>query len=654
MGLAPGPDDSDVSEKRRKILKGLGAAGAAGAFAGCSGGPEDTPTDTSNTPSATPEPVTDTPTPDTNWAEVPKGGTFIYGTTSTSRALNALRLGDGSTSDRVHNLVDYGFLRDGPEYENVTPYLFEDFTVSDDLTSMTITLRDNLEFGNDYGAVTADDYLWTLRNIWNVDWFPFTYQYTFSVGADNTPIEFEKVDKYTIKQSIPEPRPFFPYSEPLGGYIPIPQELGQPYVDEEDVEGLFQDDEIVRTQFNGNLGPWDLDRYSEQSVVVFDRADDYYLREVAESDDNVPDAYGEAPFFDQYKIQHFSRDSTIRQALKAGEIDYAGIPPTKTGSFEDREGVKLYENPFVAYSNYLGMNHRANGWEGMQNKKVRHAFANLYDREFVVKNIMNGRGGVQRTLYPTWGPYYPEGGVRSHEGTVSKAKELLKEGTSSDYGYNGSGEFVDGDGEQVELTMVYVSGTQDDLRASYTIQRFEKAGIAINEQTTSWASLLTTYFYTNQPAEGVGADEPIGYGDDGQTHPSVYNYGPRDKAVSPKDWDLMNTLGFSYGPLDPAGTMEALFGEEATFNAYGYKPSKSIADLTDKAKSAPSREEARSTIQEIMTLLAEEQPVVYESNPYSYGGYNDRAKNLPESPAANYYVDQNWDTMYFEDGENGR
>lgn len=655
MGFGPAPNGTDVSEKRRRILKAIGVAGAAGTIAGCTGGGEEgTPTDTANTTGPTPKSATETATPDTNWADVPKGGTFIYGTTSTSRALNALRLGDGATSDRVHNLVDYGFERDGPEYEDVTPYLFEDFQVSDDLTSMTIKLRENLKFGNDYGEVTADDYLWTLRNIWNVDWFPFTYQYTFSVGKDDTPIEFEKVDKYTIKESIPESRPFFPYGEPLGGYIPIPKELAKPYVEEEDAEGLFKDKEIVETQFNGNLGPWDLKRYSEQSVVVFERAEDYYLREHAESDDRVPDAYSEAPFFDEYKIQHFSKESTIRQALKGGEIDYAGIPPTKIGSFENRDGVQVYENPFVSYSGYMGMNHRANGWEGIRNTKVRHAFANLYDREFVVKNIMNGRGGIQRTLYPTWGPYYPEDGVRGHDGKISKAKQLLKEGTSSDYGYNGNGEFVDGNGEQVELTMVYVSGTQDDLRASYTIKRFEKAGIAINEQTTSWSSLLTNYFYTKDPAEGVGTDEPIGYGEDGKTHPSVYNYGPWDKAVSSNDWDLMHTLGFSYGPLDPSGTINSLFGEEQTFNAYGYTPSKSIADLTDQAKTASSREEARSTIQEIMTVLAEEQPVVFESNPYSYGAYNDRAKNLPESPAKNYYVDQNWDTMYFEDGESGR
>jgi peptide/nickel transport system substrate-binding protein len=630
-------------------MQSLGAAGAIGFTAGCSQ-PDETETEP---PGGTPE-GDDTPTATPTPEPLQHGGTFIDGTISDSRAVNPLRLGDGSTSDRAAQLFDAGWARNSPQYDDIEPYWFESVDVADSLDVVELTLRDNLEYGNPYGQLKAEDYLWNIENIFKSDWYNYTYSYTFSVGKDDEPIQFSKPDDLTIRMELPEPRPFFPYNNPLGYVIPVPREIVEPYMEEEDAEGLDQDDQIRLATFSGNLGPWKLTNYKPQSVVSYERNEDWYMRDVAEDDDRVRDILAEAPFFDSYQIQYFSEESTGRQALAAGEIDRFNIPATKLSNFQNDDDLTIYTNPYIAYSDYLGMNQRANGWTQMRNKKVRQAFSNLYDNDFVVENILNGKGTTQDTLHPQWGPYYPdEDTLFQDEGSLDRAKTLLEEGTSSDWGYSGD-EFVGPDGEQLELDLVYVSSTDDDLRVEYTKQRFNEAGIALNLNSTSWASLITQYFYTRQPAEGVGEDEPIGYGPEGSEHPAVYNWGPRDKAVSAKSWDLMHTLGFSYGPLDPSGTVAALFAEKETFNAYGHVPENSLVELRDKAKTAESIEAATTTVSEMMGQISESRPVAFESNYFSYNGYRDRVRGLPENPAPSYFVDQEKDIMAFEDGSSGR
>ncbi|MCF2238612.1 ABC transporter substrate-binding protein [Halobacterium salinarum] len=638
--------DQSTSEahSRRRVLKALGATGVAAGVAGCLGGGSDDSAATA-TSEETSSPDTETLQPE----NIPRGGTFKVATTSTTNGLNAFRIGDGQTSARVNSVMDAGFSRTGEAYEDILPLWFEDFSVSEPVDQIEITLRDNLEYGNGYGELTADDYLWNLNNLWRPDWTAFTYSHLFNVGADNTPITFEKVDKYTIRETIPEPRPFFPYNEPLGGMYPIPKALAKPYVEAEDADGLEQDEEVMRAAFNGNLGPWDLKRWSQQSVMAFERAEDYYLRQWAKRDDRVPEVMANAPYFDEFHMQYFNKASTAREALKGGEIDRVSIPSTDVPEFRDQGGIELYKNPYRSWSGYLGINHRANGWTQLRNKKVRHAMAHIYHNEFIVENILNGRAGVQNTLHPTWGPYAPENPT-TFSGSLDEARRLLKEGTSNDYGYSGD-TFVGPDGNQVELTIVYQSGQTDDLRAAYLKKRLGKVGIKLNQETTSWPNLMSNYFKTTETAPGFSG-EP-GYGDENR-QPSDYNRGPQDEAVSAQPWDFMLTLGFDYGPNTPASTITNLFGTEQSFNSYGYAPDRDLAGMRDAAQTAASRDAAKAKITEMLEYLSEERPVIFEYNPYNFYAYNDSVENIPDSPANDYYVEERYSEMYFSDGASGR
>ncbi|MGB9987883.1 ABC transporter substrate-binding protein [Salarchaeum japonicum] len=636
-------DGGEGGLDRRRVMQYMAATGVAASLAGCNSGGGDTTTSGTTTSGTT-----------VSQDEIPSGGTFIYGTTGNTNGLNVFRVGDGETSARAEMVMDLGYVRESPAYSDFLPLWFEDMTVEQPVNQIDIKLRENLQFGEGHGELTADDYLWCIDNIWTADWANFTYASEFTVGSNEEPIQFEKVDKYTIRETIPNSRPFFPYNEPLSYMFPIPKAIAQSYVEDQNAEGLAQDNAIMRATFNGNLGPWDLKRWSQQSVMEFERGEDYYLREAAANDDRVPEIFTEAPYFDEYHFQYFDKAQTARQALQAGEIDATFIPSTQVGSYEgnDSDNLQLYQNPYRSWSGYLGINHRANGWSQLRNKKVRHAMAHIYNNDFVVENISEGRAATQNTLHPSWGPYAPDDPV-TFDGSIDKAKELLKEGTSSDYGYSGD-TFVGPDGNQVELTVVYQSGETDDLRAAYLKQRLSQVGIALNQETTSWTSLLSNYFAPGQKASGFSGT--IGYGED-NTSGGPYNPGPWDEVVSGNSWDFMLTLGFGYGPLTPAGTIASLFSEKGNFNAYGYTPDENLAAMRDEAQTAESREAAQSTIQEMLLYLSEERPVIFEYNPYNYYAYRNQVQNIGESPPDSYWKmlqDRSSTRMFFSNGSSGR
>lgn len=636
---------------RRDLMKYLGAGGAV-ALAGCGGdggdsGDSGDQTTTQGGGGDTTSPSSDGPV---------MGGRMTIGTRSEARSLNPLEVGDGATSDRVYKMFDGGLSR-AAEGE-IAPYWFESWELADSLDKVTIKLRENLNYGSyegtDYGQITADTYLENITELFR-GWYPYTYSYNYYVGAE--PVRYEKTGTYEFTAELPQPQPFYLYQSGVKFALVIPEQIIAKYADNENSDGLSQDPAVVNAGFSGNLGPWDLNKWNRQSIIVYDRADEWYLRDADQSDFEpgpIAQDYSEAPYFDQHALQVFNSDNTQRQALRTGQIQYSSISSTRVDAFYNDDNVRVTKNPYISYSDYVGMNQRANGWEPFRNRQVRHAFGNLFDRNFVVEEILDGEGDPQGTLHPGWGPYYPPSDqLQSFDWSIERAKTLLEEGTSSDYGYDGDS-FLGPDGSQVELDLAYVAGTQDDLRAEYMQSRASEAGIEVNLNTTGWAPLLINHFFTNKPAEGYSSGE-IGYGDDNSQHISNYNWGPRDRAISTQPWDLMLTLGFSYGPYDPAGTVSALYARQGSFNAYGHEPyDRDYEAWANEIRSNTDRDEAVNGITEMLGTLSVDQPSVFESNYYGFNGWWETVRGQAagdDDELGSYFDGSEYTQMYFANGQ---
>ncbi|MFB6188113.1 MAG: ABC transporter substrate-binding protein, partial [Halobacteriaceae archaeon] len=405
---------------------------------------------------------------------------FIEGTISEARGLNPLKVGDASTSERVGQLLDGGcFLKDK---DTIHPEWFEKWELSDSLDRINYKLRPNLSWGEPWGQLTAEDYMVSITELFHPQtaWYPYTYSYNFNVGGE--PIKFRKTGKLTLEADLPQPRPFMFYNSDIKYVYPIPKEIVKEYADTQNANALDQDPAVVNCKFNGNLGPYDLKNWNRQSVIVFTRNEDYYKRKWAD-DKRYDRDYSKSPYFEEDSMQVFDSETTKRSALKAGQIHYSGLPGRKLEEFQANKDIYVRTSKFVGFSCYMGINERANGWEPLRNRTIRHALANVYNRKTIVNEIMNGKGAVQGTLHPAWGPYYPDN-IYTPEWTISRAKELFDKGTSNDYGYSG-GTFVGPEGEQVELTLAMVGGdTTDQLKSQYLKQRLNKAGFGLNIEAT--------------------------------------------------------------------------------------------------------------------------------------------------------------------------
>lgn len=592
--------DQGPGLQRREWLKFLGLAGGVG-IAGCSG----------ESPTGDGADETETTPGD----EKPVGGRFTSGTSSEARSIHPFDLGDEATSNRLSLLFDAGgTVNEDIEFES---RWFETWDLADSADVVEYKLRDNLEWGGDYGQLTADDFMYHIDNVWQVDQNWAGYQYVSEFFIEDEPISFEQTGDLTIRAELPEPRVEWLHDDPLLYVIPLPTELAQEYVPDQDIEGLKQDNDVTEGLLSGNLGAYSFDSWERNSKMTLTRNDEYYLAEAV-------DEYANAPFFDEVVLQVFDEQSTAYSALEAGDITSTGIEARKTNQFDDVESVKLWQSKFGSGIFWLNLNHRINGWQPIrESQEVRQAFAHLFDKEVLINQIFQGNANPVDTFHPRWGPYYDDSEIVVFDTSVEKAKEKFESGTPSGYGYDGD-EFVNPDGDQVELTIVIRAGSQsNEIVANFMDQQLGEAGIELNIKATEWSNLLSKYAMNS--AEHVeDVSEP-------DWSAGRFNGGPWDQATSEEPWDLMYGLGFSHGAYSPWSTLKLTLTEQGSFNMWGYTTEEFELESTlDDAASATSQSDASDILTDLFGFLSRDQPVVWSFNDHTIIGYRDKVGGLPE------------------------
>jgi len=638
------------------MLKYLGV-GSAAAVAGCTdGGGDDETTTTEDTGDGGETTETTTQTTQEEFDRA-VGGTFTFASTSTSGAPNPLRVEDTTTDARLNKLYDYPGSELGPE--TFQPLLFGDMSINDSFDVVEYTLRDGLMFGAGYGQLTADDYMTLLNeivlNTGDDDWYGFTDTQFYRVGPDQELISYEKVDDLTIRAELPVSKPQWLHEDPFTTQYPVPEDLIMEYAPDEDVEGLDSDPAFAEGQLatgDHNLGPYNFEAWERGSQWQFSRNEDYYLQEHADEDVWSTDPYydySESPYFEEYRYQQFDESQTAQSALEAGEVEAASIPSRDVSKFRGVDDITLWESKFDNGVFWLNINHRANSWAPLrESREVRYAMANLYDKQTVIQNVYQGNAVPLSTFHPSWGPFYPsEDDLFTPEGSVERAKELLEEGTSSEYGYDESGNFIGPEGEQVTLSTVRTTGNPaTEVAANYMQQRLEEAGIQMEIDAQQWQSLLLNYaMNSHENVEDVSEDDldwgPIG----------SFNGGPWDQATSSEDWSLMFGLGFSTSPYAPWSAVKSTMAEQGTFNLWGYSQDEfDIISTIDEASTASDSNVTQQNLTELFGFLSRDMPVVWTNSGYNVYGYSDDIVGFPGDETDDGYKA----TSYFRDVSSSR
>ena len=609
-----------ASRRRRELLAALAASGATVGVAGCSGLGGQSEDDASNAPG---------------------DHAYIVGSTSAaSGGLDPLAVGDAITTQRLGLIYDGGGVVDDDPIDFQGRWL-ADWQLSEDAQTVRYTVRDGLEWGAGYGQLTAETYVYNVRNVFTAPWAQYTQATFYTVGGE--PIEYEQTGELTFEAHLPEPRANFLHEDPVPGALLLPIDLVEQYAPADDdaagtpetpVRDQIADDPDVRNaNLVGNLGPFTLDRYEQGERMVVRANDDYYLAETDVGDG----AFRDSPKLDGVTVHVFGEQSTAYSALKAGDITTTGLEARRKAEFEETPGVKVWSSTFGEGIYWISINHRANGWAPLrESREVRQALAHLLDKETLVEDIYDGNANPIDTFHPRWGPYYSDGSIQQYPPDVERARELLDSGTSSEYGFDDDGRFLGPDGEQVELRFVTRSDIQTgDLVGNFVRGALEEAGFSVAVEGLPFGRILQTYL-TNSVENNPNFD---GEPDWGPVSP--YNGGPWDQAISPAPWDFIWGVGAT-GSIAYAGwlAIQGFVPERAPFNAFGYHTDGfDFAAAIDEAASAPTREEATAVMEELLGYLSQDLPLLWTTNNHRIRGYRDGVTGLPE--VRNFFSEPN-------------
>jgi peptide/nickel transport system substrate-binding protein len=258
-------------------------------------------------------------------------GDFIDGESGgDAETLNWILVTDATSAGYVGNTVDSLATYDN-QWNVQLRCLAKDIEVSPDGLVYTITIRNDLKWSNG-SQVTAEDYVYTLKNLMFSDWLNYPYKSLWQEQVDGKTVLVtpQVVNDTTFTITRQTVYPEFIYT--IYDLIPYPKYIATQY--EGNVEAFTPAPEFNNMTYTGNLGPYKFKEWSRNDRFVVERNPDYYLgKDIG------------APYFNQYIIKLFGDSATRQAALEAGDITESGIETAEVNRFRSMPDIKVYTVP---------------------------------------------------------------------------------------------------------------------------------------------------------------------------------------------------------------------------------------------------------------------------------------------------------------------
>jgi len=545
-------------------------------------------------------------------APAPKGN-FIEGDVAGGEAetLNWILAADASSFGYVgytlESLANYD-----NNFNIVLRCLAKDIEISPDGLVYTITIRDDLKWG-DGSQVTAEDYVYTLKNLMFSDWLNYNYKDDWQEDAGGkkvfvTPAVADNTTFTIARQTV---QPEFVYT--LYNLMPYPKYIAVKY--EGDVDAFTQAKEFNDLSYTGNLGPYQFKQWLKNDKYVLSRNPGYFLGK----DEG-------APFFEEYIVKMFGTSAVMQAALEAGDITYCGIEPQNVAKYMKLQSINVYTVPTRGY-NIIAYNQRGNGWEGLRNKDVRQALSMAVDKETIAKKIFLGFAEPAYSFIPSSSPWYSDATVLklgvAPLNDKQKAMEMLKAAGYEYTNIDSRDVLLGKDGKPVKLMMVTTPGSDVVESMSLLIkQELASIGIEVEVKWVQWPTLLRQYMMNKEP---------------GTEQEARYNNGPQ--AVSEEAWD-MTLMGHNTDPLAPSGS-RVFFASDGGLNSFGFFNDK-VDQLFQKirSKEGMNKDDRSLMYGELARVISEEQPVDFITYTRANRGFQKNVKGIEPgiNMGYNYYL----------------
>ncbi|PAX51279.1 ABC transporter substrate-binding protein [Brunnivagina elsteri] len=448
----------------------------------------------------------------------------------------------------------------------IEPALAESWQISDDKKQITFTLRDKLKW-SDGQPLTADDVVFTYKDIaFNKD-IPTSWQDTLKIGKSRAFPEIKKIDNLRVQFTFPEPFAPFLFSStgsPDGVGI-LPKHILEKTTKTKDKNG----NPLFLSTWGTNTNPQEIvvngaymiDRYIPSQRIIF-RRNPYYWRK---------DEKGkQLPYVEKIIWEIIESTDTGVLQFRSGGLDTLTVSPEnfsllkneeKRGNFKVYNGGAAFTKSFISFN--LNTGKRKNGqplvdpiksrW--FNNVNFRRAVAHAIDRKTMINNVLRGLGELHNSPIDIQSPYYlsPEKGLKVYEYNQEKARKLL---LNSGFKYDAKNQLFDAEGNRVSFTLM--TNVENKTRVTMAAQiktDLERIGIKVNFQpisfntivgklneTLDWECYLLGFTGSLEPNDGANKWSP-----DGNSH--SFNQQPQrgqEQLIDRKVGDWEEEIGRLY------------------------------------------------------------------------------------------------------------
>jgi len=512
----------------------------------------------------------------------PVKGEFVEAQLGESaQTLNWIIATDAGASKRYASFIVEPLAVFNNQYKLQLRCLAKDIEVSNDGLVYTVTIRNNLKWSDDT-KVTAEDYVYTLKNIMLADWLDCAEKVNWMelVEGNAVGVHPEVVSDTVFKIVRRAADPNFAYS--IYDLMPYPKKIVSIY--ENNSADFTAAPELNNMSYCGNMGPYRPVAWTEADGFVMVRNPTYYL-----AMDNG------APYFEKYTIKQMGLQSAINEALNAGTVSYTYIEPQDANTFRGNKDLSVVTVPTGQFL-MVAYNQRDNGWSGLKDANVRKAISMVIDKPAVVNDIFGGYADAAFSFIPPYSPWYNESVLQklgmNSTGDAQKAIDLIKAAGFEMKDVDGKQLFVAKDGKPIKLTIPVAIDSEVQKSVAYIIgQNLRSIGLDVDPRYQVQDFIAKEIFVNKLP----GSDKT-----------PEYNSGPT--AVSSQPWDLV--ILSSYGDALAIGRSEIFFSSTGRLNIFGFYNEK-VDALYKRALSAEAinPQNRQKIYDELAQAISDAQPV---------------------------------------------
>lgn len=322
------------------------------------------------------------------------GGTLTEGVVGAPRFINPL-LAISDTDRDLSALVYSGLLRALPD-GTLVPDLAESYEISDDGTTYTVTLKENIWF-HDGTPVTAEDILFTVKRVQDpivksprrANWEGVTVEQLS-----------EREIAFTLRQ------PYAPFIENLTIGI-LPQHVW------------------------GNIDPEHFG-FSEFNISPIGSGP-YKIEDIRKDSSGVPLYYNLTafkqfalgnPYIETIQVRFYSNEQELSVALQDNEIDQISAFSPQLAAELEQNGYAVTEADFPRI---FGVFFNQNESEILLSQSVRDALEHAVDRDEIISEVLHGYGtAVDGPIPPGVGGYVVPPATTSPS-RIQQAQEILED-----------------------------------------------------------------------------------------------------------------------------------------------------------------------------------------------------------------------------------